>query len=110
MIWEPNSTGHLTSVYGGPDGSSKIDTIEAAKGLLLTDVDDQTTYDFQTGDTNISGDDTKISLFNVRMDAPQKFNVYIWVEGSDPDTQNAVAKSDFATLLTFGQATGTLLP
>ena len=51
-------------------------------------------------------DVAKIALFNVVKDTPTNFNVYIWVEGADADTLNAVAKSDFRTYLRFGQEQG----
>jgi len=54
--------------------------------------------------TLVPNPERKIALFNMNSDTMQKFNIYIWVEGSDPDTVNSVAKNTFRTYLKFGQA------
>jgi hypothetical protein len=112
IIWEPNSKAHLSTTYGGPGGTSKI-AYDAATGLTVDDVDAAATFDFVAGDTNVNANGTyvstggtsaaKIALFNMKMETMQKFNVYIWVEGADDDTVNAVAKNSFSTYLKFGQ-------
>ncbi len=106
VVWEPNSTEHLATVYGGPGTAVKIPTDAAVKtignvdplatpAVTLADLQGaQTTQDFGAN----------ISLFNIA--APEtayNFNVYIWVEGSDADTVNAVAKNYFSTYLKFVQ-------
>lgn len=109
VIWEPNSKDHLPSTNGGPvgDPTTKLPT-SALKDAIGTS-SAQTTFDFQTGDTNIKntvdvpGYNSQIALFDLSADTVQQFHVYIWVEGADGDTVNAVAKSYFNTLLKFGQ-------
>lgn len=122
VIWEPNSEDHLGATYEGEATSGK-NVISAVKeatvipGGPFTSVAahtlEQLTFDFIADETNlsagtnVSGDATdaanRIALFNLRADRMQQFAVYIWVEGQDGDTKNAVAKSNFVTLLQFGQ-------
>jgi len=121
VIWEPNSKAHLAAIYGGTGAVVKSATA-AVSGLLLANTATQDTYDFQDADTNIvsadkttafgvkpatgNNDATKIALLNVVKDTPTNFNVYIWVEGADADTLNAVAKNSFETYLRFGLEKG----
>jgi len=113
VIWEPNSKAHLAAIYGG-NGAVVKSATDAIKGTGLTDTDAQLTYDFNAGDTNVLADDSysavktssvagKIALFNITKDTATNFNVYIWVEGADVDTLNAVAKNSFESFLKFGE-------
>lgn len=122
VIWEPNSKDHLAAIYGGTGATGKTAT-SAVNGLTLdpADVATQLTFDFQDADTNIlaadktttygdkpatGNDATKIALLNITKDTSTNFNVYIWVEGADVDTLNAVAKNSFETYLRFGLEKG----
>ena len=119
VIWEPNSTHHLDTIYDGPGGNTKIVT-NAVFGTDSSNVSPQTTFDFIPNGTNVKSTgyydgslsgivktvqrmDTKIALFNMNSDTIQQFNVYIWVEGADADTVNVVEKNSFSTYLKFGQ-------
>ena len=119
VIWEPNSTHHLDTFFGGPGGNTKI-VSNAVLGSNLGDISPQTTFDFIQNGTNVNSTnyfdgsltgtvktvqlvDSKIALFNLNSDTMQQFNVYIWIEGADADTVNAVAKNSFDTYLKFGQ-------
>lgn len=101
VIWQPNSTAHVPIAISGlgtlPTGFLDV---QGVTGALTSDVANQTTYDFVSGKTNTSAD-TKIKLFDLAAATPKKFAVYIWVEGADVDTVNAVAKSFFSTFLKF---------
>ena len=104
-IWEPNYGTHLGSTYGGSDAAGLLATASIdGSGAATT----QTTQYFGTGGTNFkkgaaADDDTKIALFDLAADTPQKFVVYIWIEGGDVDTLNAIANASFTTMLQFGQ-------
>jgi hypothetical protein len=127
VIWEPNSTAHLSAIYGGPGGTDKLITNAVKNSVAVANpvntaglqdaISQQNTFDFTTGGTNVSGanfynsqgqpvvisSDEKIALFNMNADTMQRFNVYIWAEGSDQDAVDAVAKSFFRTYIKFGQ-------
>ncbi len=117
VIWEPHTKSHIPQVNGGPGGNDKLNTF-AISGINPSDTALQVTFDY--GNTNINVTDyydgktipsqvnvldpnAKIALFNLNTDSMQKFNVYIWVEGADADTVDAVAKSYFNTYIKFGQ-------
>ena len=131
IIWEPNSTGHLPSVYSGLIGiTGKRDTYaitqpdvidDTATGGTKSYLDEksdqaggvgaklkQTTYDFGASNfvNTIPDYQDKIALFALKAGSAVKFTVAIWVEGADVDTLNAVSDSYFRTLLTFGHQSG----
>lgn len=109
VIWEPNSSVHLPSTYGGTSPAGKQAAL-AVKGLTLADTQAQVAYDWGAGNTGsarvtngAASTTNTIALFNLCKDTKQQFAVYIWVEGTDLDTENAVAKNAFSTFLKFGQ-------
>ena len=121
VIWEPNSMKHLPEAWGGPlgDPTAKIPTlgVEGANDATLSEpalTDTQVTYDVVSGGTNqsvatIAGTiGNALPLFNLSKGEAnkQQFAIYIWVEGQDDDTRNAIAKSAFLSYLKFGQDEG----
>jgi len=113
VVWEPNSKKHVLPVDGGLVPGASVNAwfqtlpITAASACDANGVSSvasvQQTYDFNT--TTAAGARTdRIPLFNLEKDTPLKFSVYIWVEGADVDTVNAVAKSWAQIQLRFGQA------
>ena len=112
VIWEPNSQEHVPeSILGGVGEVGYLATMAIVEDYdhIVDDTgekgEEQKTYDF--GETTTNADPgNKIDLFYLigGEDAdPILFSVYIWVEGADVDTVNAVAKSYFRTQLRFGQ-------
>jgi len=131
VIWEPGAKDHVpVHIHGGTgdNGWKPTYAINSTQGSLY-DEDGvlivpntgliQNTYDF--GSPQVAGQTaknalargTELPLFyvNGEYDGPWdgdeyksalKFTVYIWIEGADQDTINAVAKSYFNTLLRFG--------
>ena len=101
VIWEPNAEQHLpNALYGGPVGSGALPT-QAVNGTTSGDVTGQKTVKILE----------QIPLFTYNTaETKQRFRVFIWVEGGDPDTVNAVAKNYFRTYLQFGQSTDLAMP
>ena len=125
VIWEPNSDKHIdyTFVPGAaltPTGKQSTMAVTSTgihpggpgTGAAATFAT-QITQDFIAGGTNAAFSSIynpsstaaidRIELFNVEEDTPFKFYVYIWVEGADYGTVNAVAKNWFETYMRFGQ-------
>lgn len=122
VLWEPNSTSHLPNAgYGGPTGTGKLsttaisdisvnagayaDTVKTAQPCFDWAVNNKASVGTITG-TGAPTDDA-IVLFNMRANVPQQFSIYIWVEGEDADTLDAVTQNFFRTYLKFGQAKDT---
>ena len=98
VIWEPNSDLHLAIDQGGPGGTDVIPTDSAVKtagpaGTAGVDDGVQPAVDFTGG---------KLTLGSLLAGRLYRYAVYMWVEGSDPDTVNAVANSYFQAHLRFG--------
>ena len=132
IIWEPGAATHVPiHIHGGSGDSGWKPTyaINSTQGSLYDDdgvliVPNtsliQNTFDF--GSPQVAGQTaknalarpTELPLFYIKgeydgewaegqeSDSALKFTVYIWIEGADQDTINAVAKSYFNTLLRFG--------
>jgi len=118
VIWEPFSTTHVPSNYGGPGTAKlKLPTTAIAQaggpsvfpnGVHPSGLPIQTTFDFGVETNNSKTEKDTIDLFFLKatdgdLVKPVKFSVYIWIEGADADTVNAVAKSFFTTQLRFAQ-------
>lgn len=107
VIWEPNSTVHVSDTYRNQTEIENFDsaqnTVGATKAVnaagALTNVEAQNSVDFiaNGGLINLFTFDDTIEDATVM----QQFDVYIWVEGADMDTINAVADSFFRTYLKF---------
>lgn len=109
VIWEPDAFNHLGTAYDGDVDGTAFAGTKAITSLGAVSAADQLTNYFDVAgsganaSTNYVGDVNKIALFQLAADTATKFTVYIWVEGADADTKNAVAKSWFTTYLKFGQ-------
>ena len=120
VIWEPNSTEHLPTWYGGPGGTAKLDTLAITQPTAIPTPDPltglstedmtvggeggkqlQTTWDFTPAGTNLK--DSEIAVCALKGGSAVKVTFAIWVEGADADTLNAVANSFFRTALVFGE-------
>jgi len=101
IIWEPNETKHLPSTFNGVGGTGIEATSEAAYGIDSADYETQSTFKLTV--EGAGAVDGKMDLFQLAKGRRQLFSVYIWVEGADVDTLNAVANHLFSTRLVFGQ-------
>lgn len=113
ILWQPNSETHLpATTYGGTSPAGFQEAMSVIDDTAVSDVAAQHSYNFVAGKTTsgtilpadaYTSAINEIALMNLSKDTMQQFAVYIWVEGTDLDTENAVAKNAFSTFLKFGQ-------
>lgn len=113
VIWEPNSGIHVAATMRNEneaagyvvgqaklDGALAVATAGDASGAgTLATYANQGSVDFV--DEFAMYDSDLIDLFTLDSNGYMKCDIYIWVEGADTDTINAVANSYFGTYLKF---------
>ena len=93
-IWEPNNNGTITSPTTATD-STRI-TLEEHVSSVMAGTIDRGTVGASSLDNKTSG-----GLFTMTEGSTKKVDVYVWLEGTDPQCANEIKAGDLEVQLQF---------